>query len=254
MPTRASLDGDNVLRERGIYLVWGTHPRGLLGHWRVKTHDRPMDQTDPSFDLLAALEGDIFSNVDLASTLRKCIILGGRAGSTELRDWATAELQGYESDDAAPEYRRAAAPIMVDARIGNGYIKGQVISASVLPSPAREFFSAGPIFLDGIAALEASVEETRSGKNYQMSHARAMEVCAQIDKKSGNPFQQTTNLYWSISHASLVGIVDAVRTRLAQVVAEMRTHTPVGQATPTAEVASGAVRRFIAASPRSSRG
>ncbi|MFJ9390259.1 hypothetical protein ACIRON_15645 [Nocardioides sp. NPDC101246] len=213
-----------------------------------------IDQTGPSLDLLAALEDDIFSNVELASTLRKCVILGGRAGSTDLRDWATSELTGYENDDEAPDCRRAAAPIMIDATIGNGYVKGQVISANILPEPAREFFSAGPIFLDGIAAIEAMVEETRGQKSYRMSHAGAMDICAQLDKESGNPFQQITGLYWSISHSSLVGIVDAVRTRLAQIVAEMRTHTPVGQPTPTAEVASDAVRRIIAMSARTSRG
>jgi hypothetical protein len=52
-----------------------------------------------STSLLSELESDVVSDRPLADVLRKCIILGGRVDSVELRDWATKELRGYSADD-----------------------------------------------------------------------------------------------------------------------------------------------------------
>ena len=57
------------------------------------------------------MERDVLSDRPLAETLRKCIVLGGRAGSTELRDWASKELRGYYGDSALPQYRQVPAII-----------------------------------------------------------------------------------------------------------------------------------------------
>jgi hypothetical protein len=40
-------------------------------------------------------EGALDSRVPLVDVLRKCVALGGQAGSAELRDWARRELDGY---------------------------------------------------------------------------------------------------------------------------------------------------------------
>lgn len=42
--------------------------------------------------LLAEVERDLLDGKPLADLLRKCVILGGRSGSHELRDWASKEL------------------------------------------------------------------------------------------------------------------------------------------------------------------
>lgn len=49
------------------------------------------------------------SNVPVADTLRKVVALGGKVGSTELREWASRELRGYIGTDAElPGYRKPA--------------------------------------------------------------------------------------------------------------------------------------------------
>jgi hypothetical protein len=56
--------------------------------------------------LLDAIEeGALDPKSDLPALLRKCIALGGRSGSSELRAWARQELNGYGEDDAVPKYR-----------------------------------------------------------------------------------------------------------------------------------------------------
>jgi AbiTii-like protein len=48
---------------------------------------------DPLITLIE--RGALDETVSLASTLRKCVSLGGKSRSEELRDWATRELKGF---------------------------------------------------------------------------------------------------------------------------------------------------------------
>ena len=60
----------------------------------------------PSMKLLDEIESDLLNSKPLADVLRKVIVLGGRAGSGALRDWASLELNGYAgSDEQIPPYR-----------------------------------------------------------------------------------------------------------------------------------------------------
>jgi AbiTii len=66
--------------------------------------------------------------VPVVVALRHCLALGGRAGSTALRDWASKELQGYGPDDDLPAYRVLPAMLKVDGAFPTGWIKGQPFS------------------------------------------------------------------------------------------------------------------------------
>ncbi len=72
-------------------------------------------------DLLTQIERGAHSDSsDLASLLRRCITLGGATGSESLREWASRELMGYGSEDELPEYRTAAAPLVLDEHLPGG--------------------------------------------------------------------------------------------------------------------------------------
>ena len=90
--------------------------------------------------LLAEIERDLLDGRALADLLRKCIMLGGRSGSQELRDWAGKELRGYDPDDELPPYRVVSAPIMLDGISGNWAYEGDAragIGATGLCSQER---------------------------------------------------------------------------------------------------------------------
>ena len=97
--------------------------------------------------------------------------------------------------------------------------------------------------MQGIGALEAMAASADSSENgaVNLSLPMASEIGSLMDKASGNPFQQITALYWSISGVAVHGVVDQVRTTLAELVAEMRAGTPSSSALPTAGVANQAV-------------
>src|SRR4051794_33434707 len=97
-----------------------------------------MAQAEP---LLDQIERDVLDEAaSLAGALRKCLALGEKSGSEELRHWATVELQGYKDLEVTPlpDYRVIPAQLTIDGFSGNAMVKGQAISPSVLPDFVQE--------------------------------------------------------------------------------------------------------------------
>ena len=117
--------------------------------------------TDSS--LLAEIERDVLDGRPLADLLRKCIMLGGRSGSQDLRDWASKELRGYQGDTDLPPYRSVSAPILIDAMTGNSWVKGQSVPESGLPDFVRDAGLGNSVDLrQGVGELEALVQQGQS--------------------------------------------------------------------------------------------
>jgi len=68
--------------------------------------------------------GALDENTPIASVLRKCLVLGGRVGSADLRDWARRELHGYEKNIDIPPYQIVAAHIKIDVVMGYNRVIG----------------------------------------------------------------------------------------------------------------------------------
>jgi len=61
-----------------------------------------------------------------------------------------------------------------------------------------------------------------------------------FDRNSGNPFQHTDRVYWSIAPSAIHGVIDNIRTTLTELVTELIASVPRGQEVPTAEQADNA--------------
>jgi hypothetical protein len=214
--------------------------------------------------LLSEIERDAMSeDRPLASTLRKCVILGGRAGSTELRQWATRELRGYELDDELPKYRIIPAPIRVDAMRGNYKITGQRISPGELPDVVAEHIDEEVQIRSGIREIEALAKRYEAtDESARFSLPGGADVVRLMNYEIGDRFQQVMEVYWAVSGSALQGIVDRVRTALAELIGELLAGMPEDQNVPSAELANQAVNvavsgkksRVTVAAARSSRG
>ena len=56
--------------------------------------------------LLSQIEQDVLDDgKPIGSALRRCMLLGSRTGSSQLREWATLELKGYPVPVEVPDYR-----------------------------------------------------------------------------------------------------------------------------------------------------
>lgn len=57
--------------------------------------------------------------------------------------------------------------------------------------------------------------------------------------------QRILSIYWAVAPVALHGVLDQIRTALTLLVAELRAHTPEGEAVPSADVASQAVQVVV---------
>lgn len=206
-----------------------------------------------SQDLLSEIERDVVSGVSISDVLRKLIILGGRVGSPELRDWAARELNGYlGADDDLPAYRSVGAPILADAVTGMSVVKGQRIGPESIRDYVGDAIGETADLRDGIGRIEAMVLQAEASEKgaVDLSLPLSTQLAAMLDQASGNPHQHINALYWSVSVVSLRGIVDAVRTKLAGLVGELRAATPPGEVVPPPGAAAQAVNVVISGKAR----
>ncbi|GLI26430.1 hypothetical protein ARHIZOSPH14_06720 [Agromyces rhizosphaerae] len=193
---------------------------------------------------MAQIERDLLAEKPLEALLRKLILLGGNAGSAELRDWAAAELRGYRNGDELPHYRKVNAPIQIDRVVSGGVIKHQTISTMDLPDFVDgELDELVPLTM-GVRELRAMIEHPKGDRAVQLTPPGAALVVRYMNG-TGGARGQITALYWTVSSISVVGVLDQIRTRLAELIAELRSSTPQGQMLPSAVQAANAVNFVI---------
>jgi hypothetical protein len=178
---------------------------------------------------------------DLSDLLRKVIALGGQAGSSDLRDWARLELDGYGSEprDGVPDYRRVAAPINANGSDGFRSFTSMMIAPFDLPDFAREHFSDGLILTMGVAELEA-LSANGEVANLQVP---GMGDLTSLMNRSGKYAVHFERLYYSLSPVTVAGVLSSIRTKLVALVAEIRATGGVGSSgTPTAAATNHAVQ------------
>jgi AbiTii len=174
-------------------------------------------------DLLAEIERDVLDESrSVASALRKCLTLGGRANSAELREWAARELRGYHgSEESLPDYRQIRAPLLMDGFTGGAVFRGKHVSVIDLPQEAREVIGDELPLTAGVGEIEALIRRAEaSGEASKLLPPASAELALMMTHEVGR--YQVEQVYWSVSPAVLRGVVDAIRTALTELVAEMR--------------------------------
>ncbi|MFF8868161.1 hypothetical protein ACF08B_39715 [Streptomyces sp. NPDC015139] len=174
----------------------------------------------------------------LAAALRQCLMLAGYAHHEELRAWALKELEGYPAADELPSYRKVPAALEVELTL---YLPGQIIegrtrriSVVQLPQSARErgIRESAPI-RQGVRELEALI--ALNDRLIRLSPPGSAEYVLEMTREQqqgGNESTEITALNWAIAKPSIEGVLDHIRTRLTQFVAEVRATMPAGQQNP----------------------
>lgn len=200
----------------------------------------PMGRRD---SLLDEIERDLLDGKPTSDLLRKCVVLGGRAGSTELRDWASQELKGYpdHDQDELPHYRIVPAIIRLNGVTRTHQITGQRIRPGALPDFTHDHIGEEVALYSGVGELEGLGARNSEIK---FSLPMAADLAAYMNTESDD-FQQITDLYWSVSSSAIAGVIDQIRTALAELVSEMRAALPAGQTEPGAQEAQQAVNVVV---------
>ncbi|MEU7057852.1 MULTISPECIES: hypothetical protein [unclassified Streptomyces] len=209
--------------------------------------------TTPDVRGLEQLERAVLDDAaSLATALRQCLMLAGYARHEELRAWALKELEGYAASDELPSYRKvpAALEVVVDL-----YLPGQIIrdntqrvSPNQLPQHAQDrgIGESAPI-RQGVRELEALVARTdrASVRLSPPGSADYALLMTQEQHQQGNEGSQITSLHWDVSVASIAGVLDQIRTRLTQFVAEVRAAMPPGQQNPNPDQINSAAQQAL---------
>ncbi|WP_410663454.1 hypothetical protein [Amycolatopsis sp. lyj-84] len=197
--------------------------------------------------LLDELEAGVLDDrVSLSAILRKCVVLGGRAGSEKLRDWASLELNGYSGDQDLPEYRRIPAPLFIKVTNFAGYNPiEQQLHGTQIPEPIRDEVDDWEcaLIFSGVGEVEALVD--RNEKSVHLSPSWAGSLVSMLNNVNQTGNSRAAAVYWTVSTAALKGSLSRVRATLATLVAELRASTPDGQALPDKAAADGAVQLIV---------
>ncbi|MFK0114137.1 hypothetical protein [Streptomyces sp. NPDC091217] len=188
-------------------------------------------------------QGVLDDAVPLATLLRQVVVIGGRASSRALQDWALQELQGYtDLNVELPSYRRCHALIQVDSRSGAWEAKGQTISVLDLPESARKVLSEEVPIAFSVGKLQAMVSSAKPEEPIKLTPPGAAELARIMTYERRGRGVLVEAVYWSVHISVLQDVLDQVRTRLAQFVAELRSAMPDGAAEPTADQVHQAVQ------------
>jgi len=193
--------------------------------------------------LIGQIERDALDeNASLASALRKCISLGGKSRSDELRDWATRELKGYSGIDDLPEYRTIAASLRLDGFPGHYKITGEELPPMALPEFAQEHISNDLPLTQGVGELEDLAKQPE----IRLAPPRASDLAMYMNTKGNTgPYGHINSIYWQVSPSAINGVLDQIRTSLTQLVAELRATMPADEEIPSADEADQAVHVIV---------
>lgn len=180
---------------------------------------------------------------DLATGLRLCISLGGTARSADLRKWAHAELTGYGPDDDLPEYRKFAAPLVIDAVVHGGRITGQMVTATMLPEGMSEIIDEPVPMKMPLTDIPGLVANATDGSIFLGMPGGHLLVPLMNSHLQGRAV--IDRVYWKVSAAQVAGITEVVRTKLVSLVAEIRSALPVGVDQPSEAVADAATQVVV---------
>ena len=189
--------------------------------------------------LLDRIESEAMDG-DVVKALQLCVKLGGHSGSSDLRDWASLELNGYELDSDVPDYRRINAPLCYDGSTLSERARGVELPISALPESAQEVASENPPLRMSISEIRDRAQSTETVK---LSPEWGPELAAYMNQNGYS--NGIYSIYWSASPAALNSIVVRVRTDLIRLVNEMRPGLEDGQDLPSSDTASQAVNVVI---------
>ncbi len=197
--------------------------------------------------LLDEIELDALDDsVPLARALRKCIALGGRTSSSELRDWASQELNGYTCPvDQLPGYRNVVAPLVIDGFTFNARVQGEQISSFDLPEDVRDQVSEDLPLPQGVGQLEELVQDARRNDEIIRLAPRGAALIAKLmTAKLNDHYRAVERVYWKVSPVVVAGVLDQIRTKLVALVAEVRA-LDGGSSSPSTQAVDNAVSVVI---------
>jgi hypothetical protein len=129
-----------------------------------------------------------------------------------------------------------------DARSVAWQIKGETITKYELPEFAPEYYSEEVPIPFGVGKIEAMIARTTPDEPLRLSPPGAAELARFMTYERRDRGIVIEAVYWAVDVSVLQDVLDQVRTRLTQFVAELRNVMPAGESAPTPEQVHRAVQ------------
>jgi hypothetical protein len=186
-------------------------------------------QKDGFTSILNDIQKDALdSSVDIASLLRKCMVLAVKLGNRDFHEWINHELFGYQELDDLPDYRiRTAASYGHFTTGGAGM--WQNLPISYYPVPKELLKEATTVyFTQSISSLEQMVKNSKDGS---LSFSWNPDVISILRDKFYKDYT-CISAYKHISTSTIAEIISIVRTKALEFVLEIQKNAPDAQDAP----------------------
>ena len=131
------------------------------------------------------------------------------------------ELHGYPDEAPLPDYRKIRTPLLMDGFTGAGIFRGRQTSVIDLPEETRGVVGDELPVTFGAGKIEALIRQAEArGGTIDLGPAAAAELALMTTHEIGR--YQVERVYWSAGTGVLCGVIDAIRTTLTELVAEIR--------------------------------
>lgn len=199
-----------------------------------------------SVSLLDRLEDGLLDEATSLKTLLRTVqLIGGRASSSVLQEWTRLELEGYyDSEHDLPSYRMVPAQIQVDARTTAWRMTQQSISVLELPEATQGVITEQAPIGAGVGQVETMVSGAEPGEAIKLALPGAAEITRMMSYERRGRGMVIDAVYWSVHPSALQDVLDQVRNRLVQFVAELRSTMPASADNPTAEQVNRVVQNI----------
>jgi len=160
------------------------------------------------------------NKVSLEVALSRLMLIASDIGDTELKNWATKELNGYGVDDECPPYRCIVSGNIVFSGIrGNAFghhIKytNAALSIDVWPEDYRDIILRPAPIKDSVAQI-AHIFESKAESLYLNITFFAQALYEK------NPDLQCTEIRQYFSYVQYGGILNSLRTKLIEIFIEL---------------------------------
>jgi len=172
-------------------------------------------------------------SLSLSDLLRKCQILAFRLRHEPFREWVSHELNGYPDEVTPPPYRtslRGSLKADVTGPFGSGY-KNVQVPLSLFPVELRDEVDRFK-FYQGVATLERLIADAERTGDTRIMSMFPVEMSANMSIVRG---YQTMTMWCEVPVASVVGVLDQVRSRALEFVLEIEAENPDAGASATKE-------------------
>jgi hypothetical protein len=150
--------------------------------------------------------------------LRKCVVLAHQLKNERLKIWANQELNGYDSPDEVPEYRKMPAQAKGNfAGSFGAYLGDRNIPPAVM-EPQHRWAATEVVLTQGVGAYESVLSEKESGT---LQYPWQNDMVLYYQKKF-IPGYGLISAWQEIPRSAVAALLDTVRTRVLNMALEIK--------------------------------